>query len=174
MNLFWLDIETTGLDPRSHIVLEVAFGVADFKRPYELIDTYQGVVTFNGTDLDPFILDMHTRNGLLEECRNSPNAVGYADIEHEINRRIPTGLARDEMPILAGSSIHFDRSFLQMIMPDVMKRFSHRHYDVSSIKLFCESMGMPKLPRAQAHRAMADVLESIEHAKQCAEWVSAQ
>ena len=58
-----------------------------------------------------------------------------------------------------------------MHMPRLAARFSHRHYDVSAVKLFCRSLGMPKPPKAEAHRATADVLESIAHARLCAEWL---
>jgi oligoribonuclease (3'-5' exoribonuclease) len=29
---------------------------------------------------------------------------------------------------------------------------------------------MPKFPKAEAHRAMDDIMESIAHAKECREW----
>jgi len=67
--------------------------------------------------------------------------------------------------------VHFDHGFLRVHMPKLAARFSHRHYDVSAVKLFCQSLGMPKPPKAEAHRAAADVRESIEHAKACADWL---
>jgi hypothetical protein len=33
-------------------------------------------------------------------------------------------------------------------------------------------MGMPELPRAEAHRAAADIDESIAHAKACRDWLT--
>ena len=74
--------------------------------------------------------------------------------------------------LLAGSSIHFDLGFLRVHMPKLAAKFSHRLFDVSAIKLFCESLGMPKLPKAEAHRAMVDVEESFAHYKACADWVN--
>ncbi len=56
-------------------------------------------------------------------------------------------------------------------MPTLAERFSHRYYDVSAVKLFCRSLGMPKPQPAEAHRAMADIQESIAHARQCARWL---
>jgi len=40
------------------------------------------------------------------------------------------------------------------------------------IRLFCESLGMPEIPKCEAHRAPADVLEAIDHGRQCAEWLA--
>ncbi len=73
--------------------------------------------------------------------------------------------------MLAGSSIHFDHAFLAVHMPRFAARLSHRHYDVSAIKLFCQSLGADKFPKAEAHRAKDDIAESIAHAKACAEWL---
>lgn len=79
--------------------------------------------------------------------------------------------AYEDKPTLAGASVHFDLGFLRVHMPRLARELSHRVYDVSAVALFCRSLGMPKLPKAEAHRAMPDVLESIEHAKMCAAWL---
>jgi oligoribonuclease (3'-5' exoribonuclease) len=73
---------------------------------------------------------------------------------------------------LAGSSVHFDHGFIKHWWPQLASRFSHRHYDVSAVKLFCESLGMPRLPKAEAHRAREDILESIAHARECVRWLA--
>ncbi len=74
--------------------------------------------------------------------------------------------------MLAGSSVHFDRMFLQHYHPQVIERFSHRLYDVSAVKLFCRSLGMPPFPEiSAAHRAKDDIDESILHAKACTIWL---
>ena len=39
------------------------------------------------------------------------------------------------------------------------------------MKLFCQSLGMPKIPKAEAHRAMADVEESARHGSLCLDWL---
>jgi hypothetical protein len=76
--------------------------------------------------------------------------------------------------VLAGDSVHFDLGFVRYHMPTLAKRLSHRVYDVSAIKLFCRSLGMPKIERKEdpVHRAAGDVLRSIEHAKYCADWLA--
>lgn len=63
--LLWLDIETTGLNPSHHALLEVAMRAtrADLE-PYA---EYHAVLAYNGVT-DDFIRRMHGPNGLLDEC----------------------------------------------------------------------------------------------------------
>lgn len=171
MKLLWLDLETTGLDPETDAVLEVALMEADHLDPFNAVPVYTAVLALDPTrELTPFIRDMHTRNGLLPECYTS--SVARFDAEDAMLHYVAQEERRADYPVLAGSSVHFDHDFLKVHMPRLARRLSHRHYDVSSIKLFCESIGMPPLPKAGAHRAIADVLESIDHAARCAHWVA--
>jgi oligoribonuclease len=173
MKLYWLDLETTGLDPVKNDILEVAVMEADFERPFDVRVIYDVPIWTGLTDaeLDPFIVDMHTKNGLLAECREGIRCRYLHHAETSLLDLIPTVEDKDERGILAGSSVHFDHSFLRHHMPTLAGRFSHRHYDVSAIKLFCQSCGMTKFPKAEAHRALADVKESIDHASRCLKWL---
>ncbi len=185
MKLLWLDLETTGLDPNKHTILEVACRLADFERPFETSNDagpYEAVAYFedprtrtpepldfeNDKLLSPIVLDMHTKNGLWDACSRSTKTL--LEIESELLEIIPEAQG-DDRPILAGSTIGFDQSFLRAHMPRLAARLHYRLYDVTSVKLFCQSLGMPRFPKAEAHRAMPDVLESIAHAKACAEWL---
>jgi len=169
MQLFWLDCETTGLSPERDGLLELAVAETNLERPFDVDRVRSWVFQFLDTSrLTPFILAMHTQNGLLDECARSTTTV--AEVEEHLLSVVPE-IAGDDKPTLAGSTIHFDHAFLRVHMPRLAARFSHRHYDVSAVKLFCRSLGMPKPPKAEAHRATADVLESVEHAKLCARWL---
>lgn len=183
MKLLWLDLETTGLDPNKHTILEVACRLADFERPFETSNDagpYQAVAHFDifrwGMDVsnvDKIVFDMHTKNGLWAECTASEHSLD--GIEQQLIEMLGDPykpLVGDDRPILAGSTIGFDLSFLRVHMPRLAERLHYRLYDVTSVKLFCQSLGMPKFPKAEAHRAMPDVLESIAHAKACAEWLA--
>ena len=170
MKIFWLDIESTGLFPERDALLELAIAEADLERPF---DTYGPARDWvfqleEWRYVSPFVRDMHTRNGLFAECAQSTTTV--QEIEDHLLTVVPE-VTGDDKPTLAGSTVHFDHGFLRVHMPRLAARFSHRHYDVSAVKLFCRSLGMPKPPKAEAHRATADVLESIAHARLCAEWL---
>lgn len=167
MKLLWLDLETTGLEPMLDSILEVAAGLADFARPFHCPCLIARTLHFDaqGVVVDPRVAQMHFRSGLWDACLESK--LRLPQVEYDLLQ-----LAGDnDAIVLAGSSVHFDHGFLNVYMPRLASLLSHRHYDVSAVKLFCQSLGMKPLPKGEAHRAMADVEESVAHARACAEWL---
>jgi oligoribonuclease len=170
-HIVWLDIETEGLSPLTCSILEVAIEVAPFERPYETKRLGHWVLhrPLSSISGDPEAIVMHRQGTLLQECDRS--RLHLLDVEGDILQRwpsfIPEGSAK---PYLGGSSVHFDRRFLQVYMPAVLNKVCHRHVDVSSLELFCQMDGMPALPKAGVHRAVADIQETLMHARVCTEW----
>lgn len=187
--LAWIDLETTGLSPENDRILEVALAFAPLHDPFNVEHVYRDVAFFPPHpdrcprdqptyglvaskawgELDPFIVEMHTKNGLFNEC--STSVKWTPELESDLLDLIPHVEDKNERVVLAGSSIHFDHAFLNVHMPTLAKRLSHRHYDVSALKLFCESQGMPRFKKGEAHRAKDDIDESVAHGAACKQWL---
>lgn len=175
MDLLWFDAETSGLEAGKCVILEVALSRATLLDPFNAVPVYDSVVQLlkaqrDRLEIDPYVVDMHTKNGLWEEC-DSTDVPSIRHVENELLMLVDAAATKDDMPVLAGSSVHFDHGFLLVHMPRLAARLSHRHYDVSAIKLFCQSQGMPKFRKVEAHRARPDVEESIQHGRECKQWL---
>lgn len=174
--LYWIDLETTGLDARLDSILEIYVSVARLTDPWNAMPLYHGVFSLAASHQlhkwVPFVREMHEKNGLIEECRAS--SLGVAEAEKTLLTAVEWDGDRDNMPTFAGSSVHFDAGFIRAHMPALGKLFSHRVFDVSAIKLLARALGMEKIPKGEAHRAEADVAESIAHGKTCVDWIVAK
>lgn len=173
----WLDLETTGLDPSKDHILEIYALRAPFKGPTDRFDPIieATIRVPEHVVLSDFIRDMHTESRLLEDCEpdrefsmsGNPIYRNITEVEDVLLERT----SPHELYHLAGNSVHFDLGFIREHMPRFVKRCSHRCFDVTAIRLFCESTGMRPPAAKKAHRARADVEESIELAMHCERWV---
>jgi len=121
--------------------------------------------------MDRTVREMHTRSGLLDDVRRSETSV------HETEQAVlDLPLATDDPDarvVIAGSSVHFDLSFIRRHMPRLAAVLSYRCFDVSAVVLACRSLGMPRdenEPPA-AHRARADLDGSIRRMRECVAWL---
>lgn len=172
----WLDLETTGLDPTKHRILEFAVIVtgADLRT----IEQAGGVLRFDldawdrvapaehfGV-IDDFVRDMHKKNGLWDACQDGL-------ITPEAMQEFLLGLVDDNAPwadgkpILAGSTPHFDRSFLREHCPELDAKLHYRHFDVSTLKMALRDRGERFAEPVSNHRASTDVEHSLNFARLC-------
>lgn len=181
----WLDFETTGLKPSECKILEWAVVLAADDRHGDMtpIQQYSSPVRYYSSEeekrlvlelTDPFVVDMHTKNGLWAECDDTDHTIEEAD-EFLVSLCTELG-AKPRQIVLAGASVHFDLAFAREHLPRFAEYLSHRVFDVSTLKRAHMSWGAgEEIKRDPAHRALPDVLESLAETKQWRErcaWVS--
>jgi oligoribonuclease len=161
----WIDCEMTGLHLDRDALVEVAALVTD----------YDLQVLGDGVDLvvkpppealeqmDPFVREMHTSSGLIEELEAG---ITLAEAEEQVLAYVREHCPEGSRPPLAGNSVGTDRLFLSRDMPALDAFLHYRIVDVSSIK----ELARRWYPRAYYnapekhgnHRALADIQESVE------------
>lgn len=163
-NLVWIDMEMTGLDPESCVVLEIATIVTD----KDLNVLAQGpVIAIQQSDavlanMDEWCTKTHGESGLIKRCQQSEHDVEMAAIETLafLQDYVPPGKSP-----LCGNSIGQDRRFLVKYMPKLEEYFHYRNIDVSSIKELCarwQPQILTGFKKKGVHLALDDIKESIE------------
>ncbi len=154
----WTDLETSGLDPDNHRILEIAVVATDNK--LNILGEYKAIVSCDDfSDMNDFVLDMHTKNGLIEECKQSK--LSLAQIEQHLICFIEE-LKLGEKPIIAGNSVHFDKTFIRKQMSALDALLHYRILDVSTLKEMLRNFYDLKIPKDHGnHRASQDVHASM-------------
>lgn len=163
--IVWVDLEMTGLDPARHVIVEVAALVTDAE--LNIID--EGVdLVVHATDaqlaeMDDFVTQMHSNNGLLDDIKAS--TVSLAEAEDAVLALVEKHCDPAHPAPLAGNSIATDRTFIRAQMPRLDAALHYRMIDVSTVKELSRRW-FPKAyynqpQKGMAHRALADIVESI-------------
>ena len=163
--IVWVDLEMTGLDPARHVIVEVAALVTDAELNIldEGIDLVVQATDEQLADMDDFVTNMHTENGLVDAIKAS--TVTLEEAEDRVLELVAKHCDPDHPAPLAGNSIATDRSFIRAQMPRLDQALHYRMIDVSTVKELTRRW----YPRAyynqpekgMAHRALADIVESI-------------
>jgi oligoribonuclease len=160
-----MDLEMTGLDPSRHVIVEIATLLTD--DDLNLVAEGPDLVVHQPpealAEMDPVVVSMHTRSGLLPAIEASPvtleeaGAATLAFLQEHIDapRSVP----------LCGNSIGTDRRFLAVFLPEIENFLHYRSVDVSTLKELIKRWNPPLLdaaPRkAEGHRALDDIRESV-------------
>ncbi|HEV7469324.1 MAG: Oligoribonuclease [Pseudonocardia sp.] len=163
--LVWIDCEMTGLDLVNDALIEIAVLVTDG----DLNILGEGVDVVIHADesalaaMPDVVREMHAKSGLTEEVRASEVTLREAEEQAlaYIREHVPDAGAAP----LAGNSIATDRSFLARDMPELDNHLHYRMIDVSSLKELARRwfprVFYAKPEKGLAHRALADIIESI-------------
>ena len=162
-NLVWIDMEMTGLEPETDVVLEIATIVTDkdlnILAEGPVLAIYQPDDLLNG--MDQWCTDTHGNSGLTKRCRDSK-----VNEQQAVQRTIafledfvPKGISP-----LCGNTIGQDRRFLVKYMSELEQYFHYRNVDVSTIKELVRRWKPELLDgfhKKGVHLALDDIRESI-------------
>lgn len=161
----------TGLDPDRDTIMSVACFVTDHHLRLLDEEGYEVIIHHSKDDLDrmgEWCTQHHGDSGLTQACIESTTTA--SDAAGGLLRYVEKYVPRPRTGLLAGNSVHADRSFLvkQPYKP-VLDYLHYRIFDVSSIKEAARRWAPDMLQWApkkeMLHEARADILESIAEAR---------
>jgi oligoribonuclease len=162
--LVWIDLEMTGLDPDHCVIVEIATIVTED----DLTVVAEGPnLTIHQPEealaaMEPVVVEMHTKSGLIERIRQSDVTLAQASKE---TRDFIAEHTDPKTAPLCGNSVWKDKQFLEKYMREVSDLLHYRIVDVSTLKELVRRWYPPSLraPRKrEVHRALDDIRESIE------------
>ena len=167
LNLIWIDLEMTGLDPETDRIIEVATLVTDSNLNLisagPIIAVNQSESMLNS--MDDWNQKHHGRSGLIERVKSSKITERMA--EKQTIEFLQKHIDGNTSP-MCGNSICQDRRFLARYMPTLERFFHYRNLDVSTIKELARRWKpeiTKTLTKESTHQAMDDIRESVEELK---------
>ncbi|EIW80691.1 ribonuclease H-like protein [Coniophora puteana RWD-64-598 SS2] len=163
--MVWIDCEMTGLNPPKDKILEIAVIITNG----QLQPVDEGIRYAVRTDkkvldgMDEWCTNQHGKSGLTAECLTAPHTL--SEVEKMVLAYIKKWVPQQRTALLAGNSVHADRSFMVHEMPKVIDWLHYRIVDVSSVKELARRWypdnPVPKELFGGNHRALDDIQGSI-------------
>ena len=162
--LIWIDLEMSGLNPDSDMIIEIATIVtdADLRTIAEgpMLAIHQPDSVLN--NMDEWNTRQHGQSGLTQRVRESK--ISVAEAEAQTIAFLQKHLQKGDSP-MCGNSICQDRRFLANYMPDLEAFFHYRNLDVSTLKELARRWKpavLEGMKKRSSHLALDDIKDSIE------------
>ena len=164
--IVWLDLETTGLDPRTGIIIEIGMVITDYQLTQEY-GSYHAIVQTEDADWEGVpakVIEMHKSSGLGQRSYDSTTTLEQAEQGAIASMRQWFSSVK---PPMGGRNPGFDRGFIQVHMPQLYGMFHHHLVDVCTLEevIRMRKLEVPPFTPAWEHTAIADVRDSIEQTK---------
>lgn len=155
----------TGLEPSRDVIVEIATLITDDE--LNIVAEGPDLVVHQPDDvlaiMDPFVVEMHKRSGLLPAIKAS--TVTLEDAGAQTLAFIKQYVPEPRSVPLCGNSIGTDRRFLAAYLPDIENYLHYRSVDVSSVKELVRrwypQVRSERPRKAGQHRALDDIRESV-------------
>lgn len=178
----WVDIESFGLEEQTDLIIELGIKITDLDlneiaraewliwSPQHDLRLKQLQIAASNADTNAqYVLNMHTRNGLIDEARE--NGQFMHEVEVDALNWLKGGQNDPDfsgLPV-CGSSVGFDKTFLRKWMPNLLDAFHYRVIDNSTLKELCRRYNpgvYSKIPsKTEQHRVRPDLDETISEFK---------
>ncbi|MBP9956064.1 oligoribonuclease [Geopseudomonas guangdongensis] len=166
-NLIWIDLEMTGLEPDSDVILEIATIVTDAQLNVlaegPSLVVHQSDAVLDG--MNPWCIEQHGKSGLTQRVRES--RIDTAEAEARTLEFLRQWVPERSSP-MCGNSIGQDRRFLVRYMPRLEAFFHYRNLDVSTIKELAARWApavKDGFTKDSSHLALDDIRDSIAELK---------
>ena len=163
-HLIWIDLEMTGLNPDSDLIIEIATVVTD--KDLNILAQGPVLAVHQSNEalaaMDDWNQKHHGGSGLIDRVKAS--TINAAEAERLTIEFLKQWVPENTSPI-CGNSIGQDRRFLYRYMPKLEAYFHYRNIDVSTLKELAARWA-PEVKegfkKESTHEALQDVIESIE------------
>lgn len=167
LNLIWIDLEMSGLEPKTDRIIEIATIVTDAELnilaegPSLVIN--QDKALMDG--MDEWNTKQHNKSGLVGRVLES--TITEAEAEQKTLDFLEQYVKKGSSA-MCGNTIHQDRRFLNKYMPNLENFFHYRNLDVSTLKELSRRWA-PKVlegvEKSSQHLALEDIKDSINELK---------
>ena len=161
--LIWIDMEMSGLVPERERILEVAMVVTDAELNVlgeaPVLVIHQPDAVLDG--MDSWNRATHSRSGLVDKVKAS--TMDEAQAERILVDFLKPFVGARVAP-LCGNTVHQDRRFMALYMPELEAYLHYRIVDVSTLKELAKRWRpdvIASFTKEGKHEALADIHESI-------------